>query len=243
MTAEPLYAPVSDRGTYVAVPPSGCLNGCARGQGDARTPVETEGAALLCPSCVTRLARWLREIPESYALLPAVKDHGTVPGNPETAHTKRPDAPAPMRLEITDLLDTRYYEGRGVLGLIHGWAQLIRDERHLPGPDQQPTVTGECLLLSAHLPWATEQAWIEDLHAELKALARELREAVGEYTIRPVGTCKTTPAGQHDGVCGGPLFMDKTQTAVRCASCGQRQEADSGLRELGLKVGLIGEAS
>jgi hypothetical protein len=87
-------------------------------------------AYLLCPRCLDRLEHWLRDIPDSYALLPVVQEHGTVPGNPESAKTKQPDAPAPMRLEVTDLLDTR--DGRGALGVVHAWAQLIRDERRLP---------------------------------------------------------------------------------------------------------------
>jgi len=256
---------------WVATPPQPCLNGCHSGQGDARSPVETEGPSLLCAPCAKRLGQWLRALPDLAALLPHVVEHGTVPGNPETARVRNPDPPAPMRLEILDLLDTR--AERGILGILHSWAELIRDERHHSRTCREcyhhrPThrtdhkntgctvvgcycrryvpeehlVLGECELIRSNLPWVTEQDWIGDLYAEIKTLHRQLRDAVGEYRTHPVGTCKARPAGQAEtAVCGGPLFMDKESRAVECAECGNRQEADSGLRELGLKVGLIGD--
>lgn len=253
---------------WVATPPSVCLNGCHSGSGDARRPVETQGPALICTgkgSCTERLTGWLRAIPDAYALLPAVVDHGTVAGNPENVRVKNPDPPAPMRLEILDLLDQR--AERGALGVLRSWCDLVEDQRHLMRwcdcSHARPSHTGHCTMIGcdcrsftertvtvygtvsvllANLPWATEQDWIGDLYAEIKQLHRQLRDAVGEYRTHPVGTCKAQPPGQGEtAVCGGPLFMDREKRAVRCAECGNTQAADSGLRELGLKVGLIGE--
>lgn len=268
-TTEP-YAPAgASEPAWVASPPQTCLNGCWAGSGDARHPVETEGRALLCKPCAKRLDSWLRALPDLYTLLPHVVEHGTVAGNPENVRAKNPDPPAPMRLEIVDLLDAR--GERGVLGVLHSWAELVRDERHDPRPcntcaharpshgtdrrhhgcttigckceawEPRPvTVTAEISTLLGNLAWATQQDWIGDLYAEIKPLHRQLRDAVGEYRTHPVGTCHARPAGQPEtAVCGGPLFMDKDKRAVRCAECGNTQQADSGLRELGLKVGLI----
>jgi hypothetical protein len=75
--------------------------------------VEVEAPAKLCPKCVDRIDGWLRVIPDSYALLPKVVLPCSVTGNPESSHMKVPDAPAPMRLDVIDLLDRR--PGRGVL--------------------------------------------------------------------------------------------------------------------------------
>lgn len=125
--------------------PTGCLNGCHTGSGDTRQPTMPAGNALLCAACIKRLDSWLKLIPDSYGLLPLVIEHGTVTTNPESAHVKRTDPPAPMRLEVVDLLDTRrgvqYDESgapmvgdnrRGVFGLILAWSGRLRLERELP---------------------------------------------------------------------------------------------------------------
>jgi hypothetical protein len=125
---EPPQGPVSAQPAFTATPPQNCLNGCERATGDVREPIPCQPGQLLCKECGKRLDKWLRAIPDSYALLPSVVDHGTVPSDPGTKHTKRPHPPAPMRLEVTDLLDTR--DGRGVLGAVHSWAELVRDHRH-----------------------------------------------------------------------------------------------------------------
>lgn len=131
---------------HVAVPDQQpCGNGCTTGHGPARTPVLCDGQARLCPACLERLDTWLRQIPETYALLPYVVEHGTVSTNPEMATTKRPDPPAPLRLEVMDLLDSRrgwQYDPvaghpmlsdnrRGVFGVILEPAARVRLERGL----------------------------------------------------------------------------------------------------------------
>lgn len=219
MIDERLSGDLSARTGFTAQPPQNCLNGCQRGSGDARGPVLCEPGMLLCDPCQSRLDTWLRAIPDAYALLPAVQDHGTVPGNPETARTKQPDAPAPMRLEVTDLLDTR--NERGALGILHAWANAVRDERRLPrrctcnharpshgtgrGPAKHHctaagcgcsryheiphTMAGECALLLAHLAWCAQQDWAGDLYDELRILQRQLADTVGDYRAKPVGKC------------------------------------------------------
>lgn len=207
---------------HVAEPPTGCLNGCHTGHGDARRPTEPDGHATLCRRCIKRLDTWLRIIPDAFRHLLWVKDHGTVPGNPESAHVKAPDAPAPLRLEILDLLDVR--PDRGALGLVHGWAELVRDQRHAPRPcagactharashgtdrrhrgctvvgcqcpryqAEKVTVAGECAFIGTQLAWVTGQDWVGDLYAELQPLARALSDAVGDYRPAAIGMCLAT---------------------------------------------------
>jgi hypothetical protein len=219
-----------------------CGNGCHTGHGPTRTPVLCEGAARICVKCVERLDTWLRQIPDTYILLPYVVEHGTVSTNPEMATTKRPDAPAPLRLEVLDLLDRRLH--RGVLGLVKSWADLVRSLRRLPpraGLDA--TVTSECQLLLGHLTWVTEQIWITDLYAELRPLVRELLDRVGEYRAKPVGMCVALvdrPGLTVQVLCGGPLYLDKDRRGTHCAACGDRHDAGE-LRRLGRTVGLIGD--
>lgn len=205
---------------YVAHAPSECLNGCESRQSSPASKVHCEPDQLLCPRCGARLDKWLRGIPDNYALLPHVADHGTVAADPGTKATKRPDPPAPMRLEVTDLLDTR--DGRGVLGVVHSWAELVRDQRHdtrpctcdharpshtdnrcsaigCPCRDYTPvtaTVTRECAYLITNLAWCTGQEFAGDLYSEIKQLARTLDDTVGEYRPKPVGSCHAFITGE-----------------------------------------------
>lgn len=241
MTAEPLYAPVADQPAYVADPPQECLNGCEAMQGDARSKVFCEPRHLICAKCAARLAKWLRELPDTYALLPSVIDHGTVPADPGTKHTKRPDPPAPMRLEVIDLLDVR--QERGALGIVHSWAQVVREERNQPAnctcghlalghrsygavrctakkchceayEPIKPTVTAECHLLVSNLPWIVEQGFAGDLYEEIRVLQRTLTDTVGDYRAKPVGKCARLvdrPGVPLQVTCGGALLMDKAE--------------------------------
>jgi DNA-directed RNA polymerase subunit RPC12/RpoP len=174
-----------------------------------------------------------------------------------------------MRLEVTDLLDTR--QGRGVLGIVHAWAEVIRDQRQQPArctcghlalghthygtirctakkchchayTPIPPTVTAECALLIANLPWLVEQDFAGDLYDEIRVLNRTLTDTLGDYRARPVGSCAVL--GERPGVplpvlCGGALVMDREGHGVKCTRCGTTVRADEGLRELGLIVGSL----
>jgi hypothetical protein len=240
-TYEVTSADLRAEAAYVAVPPQECVNGCEAQQGDARSKVFCEPHHLLCPRCQTRITKWLRDLPDTYALLPSVIDHGTVPADPGTKHTKRPDPPAPMRLEVIDLLDTR--PGFGALGILHSWASVVREERNQPAictcghlalghrsygavrctakkchcdayQAIHPTVTAECQLLVSNLPWIVEQGFAGDLYEEVRVLQRTLTDTVGDYRAKPVGRCAVLvdhPGAPLPVLCGGALVMDKAE--------------------------------
>jgi hypothetical protein len=259
---EPPEAPVSHQSAYVANPPSECLNGC---ETPRNAPHSEDPAQLLCASCRKRLDKWLRALPEAFGLLLWVKDHGTVPSDPGTKTTKRPDPPAPMRLEVVDLLDTR--SERGVLGVVHSWAEMVRDHRHdtrpctcsharpshthhcsaigCPCHEYRPvdaTVTRETAYLITNLPWCTQQDFAGDLYDEIRILSRTLNDTVGEYRPKPVGKCavlRDVPDSTVQVLCGGALVMDREGTGVHCLQCGTRHEANHELRALGLLVDRI----
>ncbi|HEY3559641.1 MAG TPA: hypothetical protein VGL05_19365 [Kribbella sp.] len=231
-----LYADLSASPVYTAHAPSECLNGCESQQSSPASKVHCEPGKLLCPKCVARLDKWLRAIPDTFALLPAVVMHGTVPSDPGTKHTKRPDPPAPMRLEVIDLLDRR--PGYGALGILHSWAELVRDERGDARPEVT-TVAGECATLIVNLAWCAGQEFAGDLYQEIRVLARTLDDTVGEYRPKPVGKCAAlidVPDTTVQALCGGALVMDREGTGVHCLTCGARHEANDGLRQLGLIV-------
>lgn len=263
---EPPGAARASEPGWVATPPQTCLNGCQRAAGDVQEPVLCQSGQQLCPKCGSRLDKWLRAIPDNYSLLPSVVEHGTVPSDPGTKATKRPDPPAPMRLEVVDLLDVR--PGFGALGILHSWAELVRDERHDTRPctcsHARPshtdhrcsaigcgcqryeavtaTVTRECAYLITNLAWCTGQGFAGDLYDEIRVLARTIDDTVGEYRPKPVGSChamRDVPGSTVQVLCGGALVMDREGTGVHCLRCPARYEANEGLRALGLIVGSM----
>lgn len=229
-----------------------CVLGCHRTSPDGRqTPVRTVDPSLVCADCADRMGGWLSEIPVTYALLPAVVEPGTVDADPDARAPTMAQAPAPARLEVLDLLDDRrgWQAGhpsdnrRGVLGVLEGWAGLVRDERGLDDPDGPGSVHGEARLLARHLPWCCEQPWVSDLHDDLRRLHRDLADAVGEYRPRPVGSCPRQLVGRDGATvtCGGPLLQSRWNTGVFCGACRDTWGHDE-LRRLGLVLGEDGAA-
>lgn len=197
--------------------------------------------ATACDRCTDDIRHWLNTIPDTYTLLTLFVEHGTTTANPDSKATKRAEAPAPMRLEIIDLLDNRH--GRRWLGLVpttdrRGTAGALKvhtdrliDERNLTTPHDDANITAACALLNRHLLWLTEQTWIDELHTDLKQLNRALSDAIGDYRPKPVGRCHLPLETQEDP-CGGALLANKAG-GVRCANCHATWDANE-LRRLGL---------
>lgn len=222
-----------------------CDVGCTTKTSDGvRRRRQTDSPSRLCSTCVDQVEEWLREIPDLYALLPSVIEHGTTERNPDAPTVKRTEAPAPLRLEIVDLLDTRHglkWHGtapaddrRGVLGDLLAHVDTIADRRAVKRPGNVETVTGACQFLTRHLLWALEQDWVAYLHSDLKRIHRALSDAVGEYRRPPVGHCHVITDDTDDRPCGGPLFASK-YGGVRCGRCHATWDAGQ-LRLLGLAL-------
>ncbi len=217
-----------------------CLNGCHTSAG----PVYTEGRAQICPRCEKQMAGWLNKIPENYDLLPTFIEHGTTQANPENKATKRAEAPAPMRLEIIDLLDTRLgrkwngtapaHDRRGAIGTLRVHVERLIDERPLTATHyEDKSVRQACDLLHRHRLWLAEQDWITYLYDDVSTLNRALADAVGDFRRPPVGRCHVIPENAETA-CGGPLFANATG-GVHCVRCRSEWEPDR-LRQLGLAL-------
>lgn len=227
-----------------------CANGCTRRHGDEYLPVTTEGKSQLCNQCESRFHDWLTKIPENYALAPMFVEHGTTDKNPESKATKSANAPAPMRLDIIDLLDTRRgrkwngtevtEDRRGTIGTLQAYASELIDTRPLTATPLPTSVSGCCALLDRHRLWLTEQEWIPDAYADIKKLHRSLSDAIGDYRQKPVGKCHTIPENAETA-CGGSLFAG-TYGGVHCARCGATWDADH-LRQLGLAQATAQESA
>lgn len=217
-----------------------CLNGCTRRHGDEQLAVATEGKSQLCVQCEGRLGDWLGKIPDTYALLPTFLEHGTTDKNPESKTTKAANAPAPMRLDVIDLLDERRgrkwlgtaatEDRRGVLGTLWANVDRLAEERpleHVPAP----SVPAACLLLNRHRLWLAEQDWSSDLYEDVRTIHRQLADATGDYRRKPVGRCHIIPE-QAETPCNGPLFANP-YGGVHCTRCDATWDPTH-LRQLGL---------
>lgn len=219
--------------------PDTCIRGCTRRDGD---PARTHRDNVICDRCTDQLNRWLTDIPDRYALLPWLTEHGTSPPDPDHRTPKRKHAPAPMRLDVVDLLDQRrgrrwngtipsFEDHRGTLGIVGSWARMVREERHVTALETQATVTSECALLRKNLAWIVTHEWVVELHDDLRRLDRDLAAAVGDHRPQPVGHCvaivrKPTENGTRVTVCGGPLLPNRDDFGVHCPACGDCWTAD-----------------
>jgi hypothetical protein len=219
-----------------------CGNGCTRINTDNHREPVAAWHGHLCRTCVGRLEKWLREIPERYALVPQyLLPSADLDANPESKATKRPVAPPPVRVAALDLLDTRLgrkWQGtepttdrRGALGTLLAIANEIRANR---GSTTRHTsnVLHEADTIRGQLDWLTQQDWVVESYQEIRILHRELGDATGQYPPKPVGTCYVIPDGQQDE-CGGPLLP--SISGVNCPRCGTRWGHDE-LRRVGMAL-------
>lgn len=215
--------------------------------------MRVELPARICARCEQRLAKWLRDLPDRYALLPRMVEPGSVTDrNPDAKTTKQPHAPAPLRLAAVDLLDNRrgrrHGEAleamleagvdpvsartpdgwRGVVGLLHSWAGVVRDAKRIT-PPTRITVAGEAAFLLRHSLWIGEQEWVGDFYREIKRLAESMADAVAEWRARQIGKC---PAEIQGKPCRGPVFPSD-DGGVHCPRCGATWN-DQQLRMFGL---------
>lgn len=219
---------------------TGCINGCTRTNQDGnREPTQARNGRL-CNGCYDRLEKWLREIPERYALVPQfLTQASTIDENPGSKkRAKRPVAPTPVRVGALDLLDTRLgrkWQGteptedrRGALGSLLAIANEIRSLRGSPNkPDSHVLTEADYIRLSLEL--LAHQEWVNDAYKEIKHLHRDLGDAIGVYPPKPVGKCPNTPEGQTDE-CAGPLLPD--HSGVICPRCGRHWDHN--------QLGLLG---
>lgn len=218
-----------------------CLNGCTRRHVDgSRYPVRVAPPILVCHRCTDRLELCLREIPDYYARLPRLLTHGSIDDD-AARYGKRADAPAPMRLDVVDLLDTRRGRRRdgqaaadrhGVIGLLAPWADLVGEQRRVQAPAGGVGVTSRFLL--RHLEWISQQPWVDELTRELRTLHRQLGDAVGIHPPTPVGHCTATDADGNQ--CDGPLWPTRVGGVI-CGTCGDRWSSQA-LARLGAKIGV-----
>lgn len=183
---------------------------------------------LLCTVHFDRLADMLREVEDEAAMLSAVPSMAirTGSGGGSLASTR-----SPARLDVLVHLDHRRGTGRSetdddalaagqtlpVLDVLHSWARVVREERHLDTP-RSVTVSGERGTLTRWLEWIAEQPWCDEMYADVRQLVGQLKAANGTQPEKPVGRCYLP---SDTGVCDGPIWLDQAEGHAHCGRCKQ----------------------
>lgn len=180
------------------------------------------------------MQHWLEDLPGMYATAAVELIPGAAPPGDGSRHMAVSGSPAPLRLDVLNLLSPAAPGGvtgtaedqhgaQAVIGILESWERDWRSHRDLPVVGAWATlpqaVTALCRWLDRHLDWAcANHPAIADFYGELGRCHRALRIALGDRDIRPkIGTC---PVILDDGApCGGRLAMTGENT-VQCQDCG-----------------------
>lgn len=191
----------------------------------------------VCGGHFQRASDMLREIEEETALIsavPSMQMHSG-PGGSLASHR------SPARLNALVHRDPRHGTGMSedeedemaagqtmsVLGTLHSWARLMREERDLAAPDQV-TVVGERSALARHLEWVVAQPWVDEFYRDVSQLLNQLRSANGHRPERPYSKCPVVTDGAY---CSGEVWIqDEPQPVWRryVDRCEQRWEQAPG---------------
>lgn len=206
-----------------AVPSMAQRQGSGRGSlASERTPVRIDVLAFRDPQ--TR--QWTRDETARHPL-PAPKSFG-----PWCLFCDHETCTAWRAGRRRDLHDDEHDAGSdrlmSILGVLNGWARVVREERGLTEPDRI-TVTGERATLTRHLEWIAAQPFIDETYAEVRRLVASLKDLNGTQDEKPVGKCYLP---SDTGICEGPIWVDD---AAGHAHCGRCRETWDGAQVLKLK--------
>jgi hypothetical protein len=180
--------------------------------------------AYACGQCTERLSTTLIDIQRETELLgaaPSMQQASGTRGGTLASHR------APARLDVLVLRDPRTAADEhgtlGVLGVLTGWARIIREDRDLSWPSRV-SVASERRLISDHLDWIARQPWLDEFEDEIRRLHRQLQQANGTAPEPPLGRCYLTYGGVMDPnvttreqTCNGPIWADDGH--ARCGRC------------------------
>ena len=158
----------------------------------------------LCNRCHSRLHSWLDDLPEFWRLAHDELLPGrTGSGASSTERT--------IGLNVNAL---SFIAGDDILGVLHEWERLIREERQLTKPallkklPLADEITTAVVFAQTHLQWSGQQAWIEDFATELAELHHKGMSAAKAFVSheRKIPCPATMPDGEY---CGFKLKVNK----------------------------------
>ena len=119
-----------------------------------------------------------------------------------------------------------FIAGHDILGLLHEWEKLIRDQRDLTRPaflkmpESLEQEIGDAIKFAqTHLPWSGQQVWISDFAKELKEIHSQGMAAARQFVEK---TRKIPcPAETDEGSCGNFLKInaDDPMEIFECRKC------------------------
>lgn len=180
----------------------------------------------LCDHCLANLRRDLDDVARLWRVLHEMLEPGR--GSRSGGRGKRTDPPAPLRLDILDLLDTRHIPDRDEIRSeaaqhINGWARVWCEEQNYTQPTD---VAAAAQLLATHTEGLARQDWIDEATRDLRRALAILKVAAHDTGEPRIGTCwQATDTGD---TCGGTLRIHTRwhptdpgadQTFVVCSKC------------------------
>lgn len=199
-------------------------------------PERFRGAAdglLLCPGCVERLERDIKQLPRLYAELAtrlAVAGDPTPAGGSGNRGGKGGGRPLPVNLSVVEARDQ-------IAADLRWHARWVCTERGLAGPGSD-AVDDMARWLLAHVAWMSAQddaADVAGTFAELGGRARFLLDPRQRSKFPVNAACLEVTEG---GPCPGQLFANLTagkEARIECDECGTTYPATTWLR-LGRRI-------
>ena len=106
-----------------------------------------------------------------------------------------------------------FIAGDDIIGMLHEWEKLIREERDLTRPANMPKrsltdeISKSIAFAQHHLAWSATQPWISDFAAELRALHAQGMAAARKFVEKPRKIA--CPAETEEGgTCGNFLNIN-----------------------------------
>jgi len=178
-------------------------------------PHRAEAGLAICRRHLDQLAEELIRVEEEFADVDAAKSMAVATSDGGSGGGLK-NTKAPVRIDAVVARDPRYVDPGDVtsasgaddrlsaFGVLHRWAQNVRDAFDMTAPPSRD-VTTECRLLSRRLEWVAAQPWIDLCFDQIHTLLAQLQALNGTAEPGPLpGTC---PRLDEDLVeCGGRLW-------------------------------------
>lgn len=98
-----------------------------------------------------------------------------------------------------------------ILGVLNGWARVVREDRDLADPERV-TITGERDLLTRHLDWIAAQPFVDEAFAEIRDLVEGLKALNSTQDDRPAGSCFLFD--ENGALCSGRIWRRESRRVV-----------------------------